>query len=233
MTIETKGPFSCQAFLVFTTQPTDALPNTAISPAVVVTVRDIHGATITGYTSNVTVEIGSGTGTLSGTLTVAAIAGVATFSNLKINESGPKSLVVSSTDSVTGTVLDEVESTAFTIATLITVTFTLTAVEIGGPGNYGMSPTFGGSISPTTFRGKTINVLTTSGIGGSCEFLLLDSPLTQDFIFSITMNTNTNLSSEADDFSSGAGQSDWGWDNHNNLTLPSAGNYAVTIKYAP
>jgi len=50
----------------------------------VVRIVDANGNTVTSSTVNVVVTIASGTGTLSGTTTVAAVAGVATFTNLAI-----------------------------------------------------------------------------------------------------------------------------------------------------
>src|SRR4029077_3153211 len=62
----------------------------AITPAVQVTAQDAQGNTAAGFTGNVTVAIGAnpGSGTLSGTTTVAAASGLATFSTLSINRSG-------------------------------------------------------------------------------------------------------------------------------------------------
>jgi hypothetical protein len=60
----------------------------AIAPAIVVTGQDAAGNTLTGFTGNMDMSIGTNpvSGTLSGTLTVGAIAGVATFSNLNIDK---------------------------------------------------------------------------------------------------------------------------------------------------
>ena len=57
---------------------------------IVVTARDDQGNTATWFTGNVTIGIGANPsgGTISGTVTVAAVAGVATFSNLRINKAG-------------------------------------------------------------------------------------------------------------------------------------------------
>lgn len=75
--------------LSFTVQPPAATSGVAMSPAIQVTAKDNLGAVLTGFTGNITVAIASGTGTagavLSGTKTVAAVAGVATFSNLAID----------------------------------------------------------------------------------------------------------------------------------------------------
>src|SRR5205814_530344 len=54
------------------------------------TAQDAGGNTASGFTGNITVAIGTNpsTGTLSGTKTVAAVAGVATFSGLSIDKAG-------------------------------------------------------------------------------------------------------------------------------------------------
>jgi len=76
--------------LTFNVQPSNTVAGAAIAPAVTVQVQDTYGNVVTTNTSNVTIAIGTnpGAGTLSGTTTVAAVAGVATFSNLSINKSG-------------------------------------------------------------------------------------------------------------------------------------------------
>ena len=76
--------------LAFTTQPSTTTAGATITPAVKVTVRDALGNTVTSFSGNVTVAIGTnpGSGSLSGTKTVAAAAGVATFSDLSINHNG-------------------------------------------------------------------------------------------------------------------------------------------------
>ena len=62
----------------------------AISPAVQVSVQDAFGNTVTSSGASITVAIGTnpGGGTLSGTATVSASSGVATFSNLSIDKTG-------------------------------------------------------------------------------------------------------------------------------------------------
>jgi subtilisin family serine protease len=76
--------------LVFTVQPTSPFQGSAITPPVVVTARDAQGNTAAGFTGTVTVAIGSNPadGSLSGTTSVAAIAGVATFADLTFDSAG-------------------------------------------------------------------------------------------------------------------------------------------------
>jgi len=76
--------------LVFTVQPTSTAAAATITPAVEVTAWDTFGNVATGFAGNVTLAIGSnpGRGTLGGTASVAAVAGVATFASLSINNAG-------------------------------------------------------------------------------------------------------------------------------------------------
>jgi len=66
------------------TQPIGGANVSVLSTQPVVRVVDGSGNAIASFTSNVVAAIASGTGTLSGTTTVAAVAGVATFTNLVI-----------------------------------------------------------------------------------------------------------------------------------------------------
>src|SRR5256884_99081 len=76
--------------LVFSVQPSNATAGVTVAPAVQVTALDTEGNTATGFSGNVTAALGTnpGGGTLSGTATVAAVAGVATFSTLSIDKIG-------------------------------------------------------------------------------------------------------------------------------------------------
>ncbi|HEX8384538.1 MAG TPA: cadherin-like domain-containing protein, partial [Rubricoccaceae bacterium] len=92
------------AQLAFTVQPSNVVAGAAISPAVQVTILDGFGNVVTGATDNVTVAIGTNPsgGTLSGTTTVAAVNGVATFSNLSVNLVGTGYTLTASSGSLTG-----------------------------------------------------------------------------------------------------------------------------------
>src|SRR5205823_1044534 len=76
--------------LVFSVQERKSVAEAEITPAVEVTAQDGGGNTATGFTGSITVAIGTNpsTGTLSGTKTMAAVAGVATFSGLSIDKAG-------------------------------------------------------------------------------------------------------------------------------------------------
>ena len=76
--------------LAFVVQPTKTSVASTIDPAVLVEVRDASGNPVTSATNAITVAIsgGGGGGSLSGTTTVAAVNGVATFSSLSVNTAG-------------------------------------------------------------------------------------------------------------------------------------------------
>jgi hypothetical protein len=77
-------------------QPLGASSGAAMSPAVKIAVQDQNGNTITGDGSNVTLTLTSGTfATGLNTVTVQAIGGIATFSNLVVSTPGAYSFVAS------------------------------------------------------------------------------------------------------------------------------------------
>jgi hypothetical protein len=76
--------------LVFTTQPTSAVAGASIG-TVAVAVEDTYGNIVTGNSSTVTL---AGTG-LTGTTSVAAVNGVATFTGLSMSQAGTQTLAAS------------------------------------------------------------------------------------------------------------------------------------------
>lgn len=92
------------------TQPIDTVAGATIS-SVVVELQDANGNLNTTDTSNVTLAILSGPlgGNLSGTLTIAAVAGVATFNDLSLDASGLYTL------RATSGVLTNADTSAFNI----------------------------------------------------------------------------------------------------------------------
>lgn len=110
------------AKLAFTTQPSASnVSGTAFSTQPVVTVQDSNGNPVTDSTASVTIAITTGTGTsgavLSGTTTVSAVAGVATFSGLSIDKAGS-----GYTLKATSSPLTQATSSALAVAGTITVT---------------------------------------------------------------------------------------------------------------
>ncbi len=90
------GPASA---LLFTMSPGTNDKKIALLPAVQVSALDAFGNLATGFTGSVTVAIASSsapTPTLAGTLTVAAVGGVASFSDLTLDKLGTYTLGASS-----------------------------------------------------------------------------------------------------------------------------------------
>lgn len=93
--------------LAFSVQPSRTLPFEAITPAVRVSVVDDGGNPVTGFNGPVTIAIGHNGGmlmhgTLSGTKTVTAVNGVASFSDLSIDQLGNGYTLVVSASGVAG-----------------------------------------------------------------------------------------------------------------------------------
>jgi plastocyanin len=84
------GPSPTPTKLAFTAQPGNTGVGAAITPAVEVTVQDASGNPVTASTAPITIAIGDNPGgaTLGGTTTQNAATGVATFSDLTLDQSG-------------------------------------------------------------------------------------------------------------------------------------------------
>ncbi|HET9707276.1 MAG TPA: Ig-like domain-containing protein [Gemmatimonadales bacterium] len=78
------------AQLQFTIPPTNTFIGRAIEPVVQITALDANGNTANGFGGTVSVALGPGNGTasLAGTTTTTAVAGVAKFPNLSIDQAG-------------------------------------------------------------------------------------------------------------------------------------------------
>ena len=97
--------------LKFTTQPANGIAGTALA-AIKVSVENVSGNVAVGNTSAVTLKFGSNPGgaTLGGSLSVNAVNGVATFSDITINKAGTGYTLMATDASLTGDT-----STAFNI----------------------------------------------------------------------------------------------------------------------
>lgn len=96
--------------LAIVTQPDAAFAGTALLQQPVVEVRDIFGNKVTNSTAAILFTLSTGSGALTGTATKSAVAGVATFTNLKVDLIGTKEITASSSG------LTSVVSSPFTVA---------------------------------------------------------------------------------------------------------------------
>ncbi len=112
------------AKLVFAVQPSNTAAGAAITPGVQVAVQDAQGNAVTTATTSITVAIGTNpaSGTLAGTATVAAVNGVATFSNLSIDKAGTGYTLTASATGLTGAT-----SSAFNVIVVVVAPVSLSA----------------------------------------------------------------------------------------------------------
>ena len=107
LTPATTTPFNITAgiatMLLVTTQPANGTAGVLLAP-VVLAAEDLHGNVATGFTGPITIAFGANpTGaTLGGTLTVNAVAGIATFPTLTVSQSGTGYTLVGSSPGLTG-----------------------------------------------------------------------------------------------------------------------------------
>ena len=112
----------------------------AITPSVVVKIEDENGNVLTSDTSNVTLTVQSGPGSLvGGTVTAQASGGVATFSNLILDTAG--AYMLSASDGTDG--LSNFASTSFTVSPTTAGKLVITTQPTGG--------TAGKAIASVTF----------------------------------------------------------------------------------
>src|SRR5437588_535727 len=145
--------------LVFTVQPSNAAAGGAISPSVQVTARDASGNVSTSFTGAITIALGSSPsgGTLSGTKTVSAVNGVATFSNLIITKAGTGYRLAATASGLTGATSSSFSVSAASASALVftvepsntqTATSIAPAVQVTARDAYGNTATsFNGSLT--------------------------------------------------------------------------------------
>ena len=131
--------------LVFIQQPTNTVVGSTIIPLITVAFEDAYNNVVTTNTSSVMLAINSGT--LNGTLLVAAVNGVATFNGISVSTAGTYTLTASATG------LTDVVSNSFTVAKAATTT-TLTSRP--NPSMFGQSVTFTANVTPTGATGMVI-----------------------------------------------------------------------------
>ena len=126
-------PASVATQLVFSTPPVTTVAGVSIAPAIVVQAQDAGNALVTSYIGNVMLYFGAnpGASTLSGSTTVAAVAGIATFSNISLNHASAGYTLVASSGALTPATSPMFAITSGPLAT-ITVTPTPATLTIAG-----------------------------------------------------------------------------------------------------
>jgi len=90
--------------LAFSVQPADAGAGRSITPTIIVSIQDSSGHVVTTATNMVTIAIGTNPagGALTGTLTIAAVSGLAKFTGISIDNSGSGYTLTASAMGLTG-----------------------------------------------------------------------------------------------------------------------------------
>jgi hypothetical protein len=148
---------SVASSLSFGTQPSAVTAGLIITPSVAVDVLDQSGAVLKTDDSAVTIALANAStgATLGGTLTVNAIAGVATFNDLAVSTAGTYMLVV------TDGSLTSATSTSFTVSAVVVVPPPV-IIPVASQVVFGTEPasaTAGGVVGPAF----TVNVEDSSG----------------------------------------------------------------------
>jgi hypothetical protein len=108
--------------------PASVVAGAVIAPAITATVQDLTGATLTSSTAPVTITLGAAGGAvLSGTTTMNAVNGIATFSALSVDKTGSTftfAVAMSGATTVTGGVfaVNPGAASRLTILQRVTVT---------------------------------------------------------------------------------------------------------------
>jgi hypothetical protein len=185
------GPAATLAFTV--EPPTTGAASVALTPGVRLTALDALGNRALGFTDLVTLAITPGTGTagatLSGTTTVAASAGAATFYTLRINAIGTGYTLTATATGLTGAtstpfdvILGSAAKLAFTVnpttttaGSIFTPALQVSALDAGG----NLVPSFTGSVTVVISAaggtaGATLTGTTTvAAVGGVATFATL------------------------------------------------------------
>src|SRR5712691_4935430 len=179
------------AKLAFTVQPTDVVSAAAITPAAQVSIQDAQGNLVPTATNSVTIAIGTnpGTGTLSGTLTVNAVAGVAMFSNLSIDKTGTGYTLAASAATLTGaisTTFNVTPGTPAKLAFTVQPTNVVSAAAITPAVQVSIQDAQG-NLVPTATNSVTIAIGTNPGTG------TLSGTLTANAVAGVAMFSNLSI----------------------------------------
>ncbi len=174
--------------VIFATEPTDSVINTALATTPTVEVEETNTNTSTSVVNGVndvpvTLNFSGGSSEISGTLTQTTSGGVATFSGLKINTIGTDKNFTTEAITVTSSyTLASVASSTFNVAGLFSgfsvvpasttetmgATFTVTVKAIDAAGSTYTS--YSGTPVLTSSDGQTVTVNSSSCSSGICNF---------------------------------------------------------------
>ena len=148
--------------LVFIGEPSGGVAGAAIS-AVDVSVEDQFNNLVTGDTSQVTISLNSGPGSLSGTTSATVSSGVAKFTNLIFSQGGTYSL------SATDGGLTSAVSTSFNISAAAATKLVIVQQPTGGTAGVALAPNF--AVDVEDAQGDVV-----AGDSSNVSFTILTGP---------------------------------------------------------
>lgn len=195
--------------IAFTTQPSGATYAQAFGTQPVAEIRDLYGNVVTtGPDSSafVNASLFSGTGSLSGTTSVTAVSGVATFTDLEIDQVGAKVIRLTKDDtsgSPGGTTSKTVDSASFNVQAgtptqlaIATAPASATAGQVFGTqpvieirdadGNLVTQSTASVTVALQSGTGSLLGTTTVSAVGGIATFTNLQMNVAGDKTFQFT-----------------------------------------------
>lgn len=148
------------ARLTFITWPSGGVAGTTLAPTTTVRALDAFGNDATGFTGNISLQLLDGTGTLGGTTSVAAVAGVATFADLSVDLIGDAYTLRAFSGA-----LQPDTTTAFTITPAAVAGLTL----LGGDGQTAVAAT----LLPDVIAVRTVDAFGNRVPGAGVTFSIL------------------------------------------------------------
>jgi hypothetical protein len=201
--------------LAFTAQPSNAAAGASLG-TITVTVQDVGGNTVTGSSASITLAIGTnpGGGTLSGTATVAASSGVATFTGMSINKVGTGYTLGASSAGLTGATSGTFNITAATASQIVLVTAPAGASSGSAFGTQPVLQLQDAFGNPVSQAGVSVTAAITSGSGTLGGTVTVQSDANGTVTF-----TNLSISGTAGSFTLGF--------TSGGLTAASSGSFSV------
>jgi uncharacterized repeat protein (TIGR01451 family) len=180
--------------VAFSVQPSSAQAGVALAPAIKVQVQDASGNRVTSATDTITLAIGTNptSGALGGTLTVAAIGGEATFSNLTISRVGDGYTLTSSASGLSGATSNAFNITpgaATQLAFTIQPGTALAGRTIAGPPTVAIRDVNGDTVTADNSTQVTVAIKAGTGTSGAS----LSGTLTKTVVNSVAIFNDLSI----------------------------------------